>query len=98
MFRGDSMSGSGSHCIVQTSKFVSINTIAVTFGKVIQYISPDLSIIFLKYIKFGPKGLAWGAKVFPGVAEDAATDAATVAESNGKHNVTPDRSDLITGI
>ena len=47
---------SGSHFIVQTSKFLLINAKAVTLGqghgKVIQYILPDLYILCPKYLRF----------------------------------------------
>ena len=54
MIRSNTMSGS--HFIVQTSKFMLIDTTAVTLsqghGKVIQYISPDPYILCAKYLRF----------------------------------------------
>ena len=51
---------SGCHFIVQTSQLLLIDATAVTLGqshgKVIQYISPDLYIIFSKYIRFSSNG------------------------------------------
>ena len=51
---------SGSYFIVQTSKFLLINTTAVTLGqghgKVIQYISPDPYILCAKYLRFSLNG------------------------------------------
>ena len=51
---------SGSHFIVQTSKFLLINATAMTMGqghgKVIQYISPDLYILCPRYVRFGTNG------------------------------------------
>ena len=45
---------------MQTNKFVLIDTTAVTLGeghgKAIQYISPDLSILFVKYLRFSWNG------------------------------------------
>ena len=45
-----------SHFITQTSKFLLIDALAVTFGqghgKVIQYILPDLYIIYSEYLIF----------------------------------------------
>ena len=46
---------SGSHFIVQTSKFLLIDATAVTLGqghgKVIKYISPDPHILCAKYLR-----------------------------------------------
>ena len=51
---------SGSHFIAQTSKFLLIDSTAVTLGqghgKVIQYISPDPYILCAKYQKFSSNG------------------------------------------
>ena len=51
---------SGSYFIWQTSKFLFINVIAVTFGqghqKVIQYIFPDLYFLCAKYASFTSNG------------------------------------------
>ena len=51
---------SGSHFILQTSKFVFINVTAVILGqghpKVIQYIFPDLYFLCPKYLKSSPNG------------------------------------------
>ena len=51
---------SGSHFIVQTSKFLLINATAVTLGqghwKVIQHISPDSYILSAKYVWFSWNG------------------------------------------
>ena len=58
MFCSDQMSGS--HFIVQTSKFLLIDATAVTLGqghgKVIQYISPDPYILCAKYLRFSSNG------------------------------------------
>ena len=58
MFCSDPMSGS--HFIVQTSKFLLIVATAVTLGtghlKVIQYISPDSYILCAKYQRFSWNG------------------------------------------
>ena len=82
---------SGSHFIVQTSKFMLINATATTLGqghgKVIQYISPDPYNLCAKYLRFSWNSLMWEAKVV----------AAAGAEMNWKHNVTPDRGDLMRG-
>ena len=95
MFCSDPMSGS--HFIVQTSKFLLIDATAVTLGqgqqKVIQYISPDSYILCAKYLRFSSNVLTWEAKV---VAAADAADTAAAAETNWKHKVTPDRVDLIT--
>ena len=52
---------SGSHFIVQTSKFMLIDATAVTlgqgYGKVIQYISPDPYNLCAKYLRFSWNGL-----------------------------------------
>ena len=54
---------SGSYFIVQTSKFLLIDTTAVTLGqghgKVIQYISPDPNILCAKYLRFS-LNVEWG--------------------------------------
>ena len=54
MYWSDPMSGS--HFILQTSKFMLIDATAVTLGqghgKVIQYISPDPYILCAKYVRF----------------------------------------------
>ena len=59
MFCSDPMSGS--HFIVQTSKYLLIDALAVTLGqghrKVIQYISPDSYILCAKYLRFSSNGL-----------------------------------------
>ena len=73
MFCCDPMSGS--HFILQTSKFVLIDATAVTLGqghgKVIQYISPDPYILFAKYLRFlAQTVLMWEAKIV--AAADAA--------------------------
>ena len=51
---------SGSYFIAQTSKFLLIDTTAVTLGKghgkVIQYISPDPYILCAKYERFSSNG------------------------------------------
>ena len=51
---------SGSHFIVQTSKFVLMDAKSVNLGqghrKVIQYISPDPYILCPKYLRFGSNG------------------------------------------
>ena len=61
---------SGSYFITQTSKFVLINTTAVTLGqghgKVIQYISPDPYIICAKYERFSSNGFDMRGKSFCG--------------------------------
>ena len=53
-------SKSGSHHIVQTSKFVLINATSVTLGqgqrKVIQYIYPDLYFLCPKYLRLSANG------------------------------------------
>ena len=58
MFCSDPMSGS--HYIVQTSKFLLIDATTVTLGqghrKVIQYIFPDSYILCAKYLRFSWKG------------------------------------------
>ena len=58
MFCNDPMSGS--HFIVQTSKFLVIDATAVTLGqghrKVIHYISPDPYILCAKYLRFSSNG------------------------------------------
>ena len=58
MFCSDPMSGS--HFIVQTSKFLLIDATAVTLcqghGKVIEYISPDPYILCAKYLRFSSNG------------------------------------------
>ena len=58
MFCSDPISGS--HFIVQTSKFLLIDAPAVTLGqgrqKVIQYISPDSYILCAKYLWFSSNG------------------------------------------
>ena len=58
MFCSDQMSRS--HFIAQTSKFLLIDATAVTLGqghrKVIQYISPDSSILCAKYLWFSSNG------------------------------------------
>ena len=73
-----------SYFIAQTSKFLLINTTAVTLGqghgKVIQYISPD-HIFFVPYTKgLAQTVLTREGKVF--VAADA--DAVDAAETNWK--------------
>ena len=74
---------SGSHFIVQTSKFMLIDATAATLGqghgKVIQYISPDPYNLCAKYLRFSWNSLTWEAKVV------AAADAAVGAEMNWKH-------------
>ena len=89
MFCSDPISGS--HFIMQTSKFLLIDATAATLGqghqKVIQYISLDLYILCAKYLWFSSNGLTWEAKFV------AAADA---AETNWKHKVTPDWGDLMT--
>ena len=59
---------SGSHFIAQTSKFLLINTTAMTFGQghgqVIQYISPDPYILCAKYQRFSSNGLDVRVKKF----------------------------------
>ena len=51
---------SGSHFILQTSKFLFINVTAVTLGqghqKVIQYIFPDLYFLCPKYLRWSSNG------------------------------------------
>ena len=58
MFYSDPMSGS--HFIVQTSKFLLINATAVTLGqghgKVIQHISLDTYILWVTYLRFSSNG------------------------------------------
>ena len=58
MFCSDPMSGS--HFILQTSKFLLIDATAVTLDqghrKVIQYIFPDSYILCAKYLRFSWKG------------------------------------------
>ena len=58
MFCSDLMSGS--HFIVQTSKFLVIDATALTLGqghgKVIQYNSPDPYILCAKYLGFSWNG------------------------------------------
>ena len=58
MFCSDLMSGS--HFIVQTSKFLLSDATAVTLGQghrnVIQYISPDSYILCAKYLRFSSNG------------------------------------------
>ena len=89
MFCNDPMSGS--HFIVQTSKFLLMDVTAVTLGqghgKVVQYIFPQTHILFVPNIKgLAETVLTWEGKVF--AAADADADA---AETDWKHNVTPDR-------
>ena len=90
MFSSDPMSGS--HFIAQTSKFLLVNTTAVTLGqgheKVIQYISPDPYILCPKYQRFSANGFDVRGKNFAAADADA-------AETNWKHKVTPERGDLI---
>ena len=61
---------SGSHFIVQTSKFLLIDATAVTLGqghgKVIQYISPDPYILCAKYQKLCSNGFDVKGKSFYG--------------------------------
>ena len=71
---------SGSHFIPQTTKFLLIDTTAVTLGQghgnVIEYISPDPYILCAKYLRFSSNGFDMRGKVV------AAADA---AETNWKH-------------
>ena len=92
---------SGSHFILQTSKFLFINVTVVILDqghqKVIQYIFPDLYFLCPKYLRFiAETVLTWGAKVIAAAAADADEDAA--AETNWKHKITPDWSDLIYNV
>ena len=84
---------SGSHFIVQTSKFLLIDATAVTLGqdhgKVIEYISPDPFIPCAKYLRFSWNGFDVRTKFV--AAADAAAD---MAETNWKYKVTPDWGDL----
>ena len=68
MFCSDPMSDF--HFIVQTSKFLVMDTTAVTLGqghgKVIQYISPDPYILCAKYQRFSSKGFDVRGKSFCG--------------------------------
>ena len=50
MFCSDLMSKS--YFIVQTSTVLLVDATAVTFGQVIHNISPDLYILFPKYLRF----------------------------------------------
>ena len=66
MFHSHPMSGS--HFIVQTSKFLLIDATAVILGlghgKVIQYILPDLYILCPKYLRCSSNGGVDGAVKF----------------------------------
>ena len=81
------------HFVVQTSEFLVINAAAVTLGqgheKFIQYIFPDPFLICPKLCLLQTV-LMWEAKVAAAAAVDAD------AKTNGKHNVSPDRGDLIS--
>ena len=67
-FGSDQMSSS--HFIAQTSKFLLIDTTAVTLGqgqrKVIQYISPDPYILCAKYERFSSNSFDMSGKSFCG--------------------------------
>ena len=68
MFCSDPMSVS--YFFVQTSKFLLIDATAMTLGeghgKVIQYISPDPYILFVKYQRFSSNGFDLRGKSFCG--------------------------------
>ena len=67
-FGSDQMSSS--HFIAQTSKFLLINTTAVTLGQghrmVIQYISQDPYILCAKYERFSSNGFDVSGESFCG--------------------------------
>ena len=62
---------SGSHFIAQTSKFLLIDAIAVTFGQghgnVIEYISPDPYILSAKYVGLAQLFSSERQKLLPGL-------------------------------
>ena len=83
----------GSHFIVQTRKFMLIDATAVTLGQgngeVIQYILPDLYILYPKYLRFRSKGFDVSGKSRCGGGRNGR------GGKNCKHEVTPDWSNLI---
>ena len=89
MFCSDPMSGS--HFIVQTSKFLLINATAVTLGqghgKVIQYISPEPYILCANYLRFSSNSFDARGKSCCGGASGRG--------GNELKTVTPDWGDLI---
>ena len=88
---------SGSHFILQKSKFLLIDATAVTLvqghQKGIEYISPDSYILCANYLRFSwnvvdmrDKSCCSGGRSGGG---------GEAAETNWKHKVTPDWGDLI---
>ena len=82
MFCSDPMSGS--HFIAQTSKFLLIDTTAVTLSQghrnVIQYVSPDSYIFVPNIYGVAQTVLTWEANVVA-AADAAAVDAAAAADA-----------------
>ena len=76
---------SGSHFILQTSKFLFINVTAMTFGqgypKVTQYISQTHTFFVPNILGLAQAVLTREAKV---IAAAAAADADAAAETNGR--------------